>query len=225
MKADERLAEPVVKMAEANVKVAKADARVAEAERKLVKADERLAETNKKLMEANKRLVEVENKEKSVNAKLDAAPGPALTCKEIFADLQKDTFAILGAQLSIISVPSTKSTFSQVVNEYIADFKQNSLPPECRYLIETPTNQEILNELYYVLKLVNDELASDTGETRSRTSCAVFCDSTGYEPVWAKGIGEMQAYGKCIAVIGDEPYGSPDNNWCYEYHGYMLGGY
>jgi len=57
-------------------------------------------------------------------------------------------------------------------------------------------------------------------ETPQRAqNCSLFCDSTGYEPAWAKNMGQMQANMKCASI---DDYDSPDLDWCMEFLGYML---
>ena len=53
-------------------------------------------------------------------------------------------------------------------------------------------------------------------------NCALFCDSAGYEPSWAKSMGQNQASSKCLGVNTPSSIGSADWNWCNEYNGYLL---
>ena len=54
---------------------------------------------------------------------------------------------------------------------------------------------------------------------KAEPSCVLFCDSDGYEPKWAKSMGEMQAIMNCWDVGSLD---SDDLGWCLEFSGYMM---
>lgn len=65
------------------------------------------------------------------------------------------------------------------------------------------------------------ELQKLNQEKEITKRCSLFCDSTGYQPKWAQGMGDMQSNSKCMSVVSDN-YGSKDSNWCMEHMGKMM---
>lgn len=53
-------------------------------------------------------------------------------------------------------------------------------------------------------------------------NCSLFCDSTGYEPQWAKSMGTWQAQSKCMTLVDLENLGTADDDWCTEFGGYLM---
>ena len=64
-------------------------------------------------------------------------------------------------------------------------------------------------------KLLTDML----WDANAASQRVLFCDSTGYEPGWAKSIGEQQTLNKCMAI---DDYDSRDWDWCLEFGGYVM---
>ena len=54
------------------------------------------------------------------------------------------------------------------------------------------------------------------------STCIIFCDSTGYEPRWAKTMGQNQAMQACWSVGLSPDYSSKDWKWCNELSGYVM---
>ena len=62
---------------------------------------------------------------------------------------------------------------------------------------------------------------------KSDSECRLFCDSTGYEPVWITNMGKHPAQQKCINVMmADEDWMNvcTDELWCNEFNGWILDG-
>ena len=72
---------------------------------------------------------------------------------------------------------------------------------------------------------VDSDPLRDTDESTPRGAglqCNLFCDSTGYEPAWAKNMGTTQASAKCQTISGTYSPGTRDFDWCGEYFWHVL---
>ena len=67
----------------------------------------------------------------------------------------------------------------------------------------------------------------DVDVMKPGSECHLFCDSTGYEPVWITNMGKHQAQQKCINIMmADEDWmnASTDELWCNEFNGWIFDG-
>lgn len=162
-------------------------------------------------------------------------PEPEPTCDEIFSEYYLYKFAFVGVYLPYVDNPTTwgaDSALQPLRDMYVERGSQLSdeLDDTCspQRLSAASAELEGINvalEMGLVLMEAanagKDVLAMVDSVPEPKQTCSLFCDSTGYEPQWAKGMGEFQAQMKCLQSISDA-YGTPDSNWCVEFSGYTL---
>lgn len=151
---------------------------------------------------------------------IEQPPEPEPTCDELLGEMTLYGFAASSVMLPIIDNPDRKKVFKPLHDEYLETFRElkNTIDDaECHMTPKESIIYDGINKAYNVVKNVYDD-----NLTTDRASCVLFCDSTGYEPQWAKNMGKWQAHSKCMTLIGVEDPGTRDFNWCDEYFGYML---
>ena len=59
-------------------------------------------------------------------------------------------------------------------------------------------------------------------QKHENNQCILFCDTTNYEPKWAKNIGKNQASNKCFDITFKDLFlKTIDGRWCNEFLGYL----
>lgn len=141
-------------------------------------------------------------------------PGP--TCADIDYMIM-DGLALHGAGLTL-SFTNDKQYLKFVSSEASENFKKSSdMIFDNTDFYGQCDNFKLLSTHMDVTEKVTEFLY----ETDTNIDCVLFCDSAGYEPNWAKSMGEHQAQSKCLNVIVGE-FGTSDYNWCNEFNGYLL---
>lgn len=85
--------------------------------------------------------------------------------------------------------------------------------------ISAPGHAQIIRGISAAFDMVTQ--LPDEASGSSLSSCVLFCDSAGYEPQWAKSMGERRAHSKCATLVTVDDYGARDY-WCSEFFGYMV---
>ena len=228
-----------IKVKHVNAKLAEADAKLKQAEdmeRKaaatMKEADAKLAEKTPenvaaKLAEADAKLAEAKDRERRADAQFQAANDafrkanakvsvPEPTCDELFDQIIMYGLAVVAGT----SIGTEEALLLRAV-EYVEQGKESAdkFKDKCSV---TDDQTVIVNALTDVMQAAGGTDTSVADTPRVHSSCALFCDSTGYEPQWAKTMGEWQASSKCMSIMDFENYGTRDYDWCTELNGYML---
>ncbi|MCY4490736.1 MAG: hypothetical protein OXC46_04635 [Thaumarchaeota archaeon] len=132
-----------------------------------------------------------------------------LTCDEINNNAIQDSFTFTGIMYTFSINPTPElNSYIDTIGEKVSnslDIYNNS---DCHY---TDKQQNINDIIIVAVNQIQESLESG--------SCSLFCDSTGYEPTWAKSMGTSQATSKCLTI---DDYESKDADWCLEFHGWKT---
>lgn len=148
-----------------------------------------------------------------------AEPEQKPTCDKLLDEMMLYGFASSSTMLPIVDNVDRMKVFKPLHDEYLETFRElKSMidDAECHMTAKDSIIYTGINTSYKIIKNVYDDTLA-TGHA----SCVLFCDSSGYEPQWAKSMGENQAISKCTTLVANE-YGTPDSNWCIEFSGYVL---
>ncbi len=145
-----------------------------------------------------------------------APPEPEPTCHDLVEEWARDNFAYVGTIFTISQYPERLHAVEPFSRGY-----ENSMRQSTAELVAAGCINDSGKTLAGVILGALDAAVALLGEVATASQCALFCDSDGYEPEWAKSMGEEQAKNKCINLVVAD-YSSRDAKWCVEYAGYQL---
>ena len=236
----DRLAEADAKLEQASAKMTEAEDREKRADMKLKQAEAKLAAeapeaVADRLAEADAKLADAKDRERRADAQFQAANDafkkanaksaePEPTCDELFDQYTLYSLSTIGAiRASAVDPTLMEGTFLPYAEEY-TEISQELVERFVNGCSVTDDQVSIATALKDTMRAAPGNTdASAAGSQRTHTSCAMFCDSTGYEPQWTKIMSEMQATSKCGTVFSDlGNIGTRDYDWCSEFLGYQL---